>query len=600
MNNMTVADSSSEPFSGPLGFRGLAWDRLVDTLPIGIYMCYTRGQLVQYNEPAAALWGHSPQLGSTEFSFCGAYKAYELDGTPMRLSETPMAKVLRTSQPVRGRELIVERPDGSRIFIQANAEPLFDENGELRGGVNCFQDITDRKQAENARARDQALLRAVVEATPECIKIVGRDGRLLQMNSAGRQMIEAGCDANVEGGSIYDLIAPEFEAVWRTNHERVCGGEKLSWEFDIIGLQGTRRHMETHAVPLRLPDGDLAQLAITRDVTQRKRGDKTLQESEHRHRALLEALPAAVYTTDLDGRITFFNEAAVEFAGRRPELGDMWCVTWRLYHPDGTPLPHVECPMAVALREQRPVRNEEAIAERPDGSRIWFAPYPTPLRDSSGTMTGAINMLVDVSHRKEAERQQKLLIDELNHRVKNTLATVQSLMVQSARRAETIEDYRQTLEARVLAMSRAHDELSRRNWSAADLRDLAVSGLSPYTTLGNIAISGAPIIIPPRMALLLSMVFHELAANATKYGALTQPGGKVDFGWSTEQNDDGRVLKIDWTESGGPPVMPNARRGFGLRLVEQGVPAELNGTARLELVPSGAQCHIELPLDDGR
>ncbi|MFC7399990.1 PAS domain S-box protein [Chelatococcus sp. GCM10030263] len=600
MNDMTVADNASQPFAGPLGFRGLAWDRLVDTLPIGIYMCDSRGLLVQYNEPAAALWGHSPELGSTELTFCGAYRVFELDGRPLERTETPLAEVLRTGQPVRGRELVFERPDGSRIFIQANAEPLFDENGAIHGAVNCLQDITDRRQAENARARDQALLRTVVEATPECIKIVARDGRLLQMNSAGKRMIEAGSDTSVEGGLIYDLIAPESQELWRANHTRVCGGETLTWEFDVIGLNGTRRHMETHAVPLRLPDGDLAQLAITRDVTQSKNDDRTIHESEHRHRALLEALPAAVYTTDLEGRITFFNEAAVEFAGRRPELGDKWCVTWRLYSPDGAPLPHEECPMAVALREQRPVRNEEAIAERPDGSRIWFAPYPTPLRDSSGTMTGAINMLVDISHRKEAERQQKLLIDELNHRVKNTLATVQSLMVQSARRAETIDDYRQTLEARVLAMSRAHDELSRRNWSAADLRDLAVSGLSPYSTSGNIAISGAPIIIPPRMALLLSMVFHELAANATKYGALTQAGGKVDFGWRTEQGDDGRVLKIDWTESGGPPVKPNARRGFGLRLVEQGVSAELNGKARLELLPSGAQCRIELPLDDGR
>jgi PAS domain S-box-containing protein len=597
MNVMSVTDGASQPLASPLSFRGLAWDRLVDTLPIGIYLCDPRGLLIQYNEPATALWGRSPPLGSEEAPFCGAYRIYELDGRPLAPPETPMAEVLRTGQAVRGRELILERPDGSRIFIQTNVDPLFDDSGEIYGGVNWFQDITARKQAEIAQSRDEALLRAVIETTPECIKIVGRDGTLLQMNSAGRRMIEAPADARVEGGSIYDVIAPEFRDMWTINHERVCAGEKLTWEFDIIGHQGTRRHMATHAAPLRLPDGSLAQLAITRDVTQRKTDDRRLRESEHLHRALMEALPAAVYTTDMEGRITFYNEAAVQLAGRRPALGEKWCVTWRLYNPDGSFLPHEECPMAVALREQRPVRNVEAIAERPDGSRIWFMPYPTPLTDSSGRMTGAINMLVDITHRKDAERQQKLLIDELNHRVKNTLATVQSLMAHSARPADTVEEFSRTLEARVVAMSRAHDQLSRRNWSAADLRELAMAALAPYGA-GNVAITGASVIIPPRAALLLSMVFHELVTNAAKYGALSQAGGKIDFGWKTEQDGGGKVLRIVWIESGGPPAAADRRRGFGMRLVEQGIAAELKGRATVAFPSSGAQCLIELPLDD--
>jgi PAS domain S-box-containing protein len=128
------------------------------------------------------------------------------------------------------------------------------------------------------------------------------------------------------------------------------------------------------------------------------------EETEKRFRALLDGLPAAIYTTDAAGRITYFNQAAVDLAGRRPELGrDEWCVTWRLYRPDGTHLPHDECPMAVALKENRPVRGAEAILERPDGTRIPFIPYPTPLRDASGALIGAVNMLVDISERKVAE-----------------------------------------------------------------------------------------------------------------------------------------------------------------------------------------------------
>src|ERR1044072_8373259 len=121
---------------------------------------------------------------------------------------------------------------------------------------------------------------------------------------------------------------------------------------------------------------------------------------------IIDALPAAIYATDAEGRLTHFNRAAVELSGRVPELGtDHWCVTWKLYYPDGKPMRHDECPMAVCLRERRPVNDSEAIAERPDGTRFWFQPYPTPLFDESGNLIGGINMLLDITQRKNAPAQ---------------------------------------------------------------------------------------------------------------------------------------------------------------------------------------------------
>ena len=134
----------------------------------------------------------------------------------------------------------------------------------------------------------------------------------------------------------------------------------------------------------------------------RRNADQTTG-TEHHFEALLEAMPVAVYTTDPTGRLTFYNQAAAELWGHRPTLGDTsWCGSWRLYWSDGTPLPHDQCPMAIALREQRPVRGMEAIAERPDGTRVPFIPFPTPLHDASGTLIGAINTLVDVSERQQS------------------------------------------------------------------------------------------------------------------------------------------------------------------------------------------------------
>lgn len=153
------------------------------------------------------------------------------------------------------------------------------------------------------------------------------------------------------------------------------------------------------------------QMELRRSVRARLAAETVQRDTERQSRALLDALPVAVYTTDAEGRITYYNEAAVELSGRRPELGsDQWCVTWRLYWPDGTPLPHDECPMAVTLKENRPVRGLEAVAERPDGTRVPFLPYPTPLHDASGRLIGAINMLADISERKRVEAYEQRLI----------------------------------------------------------------------------------------------------------------------------------------------------------------------------------------------
>jgi PAS domain S-box-containing protein len=373
---------------------------LLQALPIAAYICDRDGMLLQYNRSAVELWGCAPPTGER---FTGAAKIFDRSGALLDPTMLPLTEVLRTGQSRHDLELILERADGTRLTILSNIDPLTDASGALVGAVCCFQDISAREKAHAEVRRSQELLHAVIETTPECVKIVARDGTLRYMNRAGLQMIEAADAEEALGASIFDLIAPEQRDLWRANHERICAGEKLTWTFDIIALRGTRRHMETHGAPITLPDGETAHLAVTRDITQRRRDEEALRNNERHYRELLEALPAAVYTTDASGNISFYNKAAVELAGRTPQLGDQWCVTWRLHTPDGAPLPHDQCPMAVALRENRPIRGIEAVAERPDGTRVPFMPYPTPLRDASGNLIGAVNMLVDLTERKRAE-----------------------------------------------------------------------------------------------------------------------------------------------------------------------------------------------------
>jgi PAS domain S-box-containing protein len=170
------------------------------------------------------------------------------------------------------------------------------------------------------------------------------------------------------------------------------------------------RNGEVDAVGQTGDHGRLAQLAVTRDITERKRAEEALRDSEARFRNLLLALPAAVYTTDREGRITLFNDQAAQLWGRRPDIGkDMWCGSWRIFRPDGTPLAHDQCPMAAALHEGRSVKGQEIVVERPDGTRVCVLPYPEPLRDASGEIVGAVNMLVDITDRKQAEEARSRL-----------------------------------------------------------------------------------------------------------------------------------------------------------------------------------------------
>lgn len=440
----------------------------------------------------------------------------------------------------------------------------------------------------------ETFLRAIFETTPECIKIVSAGGQLLQMNAAGLTMIEADDLSQVDGAPVLPVIAPEHRGHWWAQHQRVCGGERLTWEFDVIGLHGARRHMETHAAPIQLPSGETAQLAITRDVTVRKAQEQALRESERQHRELLQALPAAIYTTDPDGKITFYNKAAAEFTGNQPSLGsDSWCVSWKLFWPDGSSLPHDQCPMAVAIKEQRPILGGcEALAERPDGTRRPFMPFATPLFDDGGQIVGAVNMLVDMTERHKAEEQQRLMIDELNHRVKNALATVQSIAVQTCKDAASLDDFRSGFEARLVALGKAHDLLSRTQWSGVSLEELLGQALAAFAP-ARIRIEGPDVRLAPGPALSLGLVTHELTINAVTHGALSAPDGRVEVLWTcTEDN-----LRLTWTERGGPAPTAPAKPGFGLRLLERSVERDLNGKAVVEFGPAGMACVIDIPLD---
>jgi PAS domain S-box-containing protein len=224
---------------------------------------------------------------------------------------------------------------------------------------------------------------------------------------------------------------------------------------------------------------------------------------------------------------------------------------------------------------------------------------------ASGRPRQMAGVVFDITERQEAfaqvadsERRQRLLIDELNHRVKNTLAAVQSISRQSAKRAVSIDDFRDLFEARLIALSQTHNALTRRAWEHAQLAELLQQQLGPYPP-EQVRMDGPELELTPREALALGMVFHELATNAAKYGALSTPGGCVRVSWIVAPRDGGgRRLDFDWTEENGPTVVQPGRRGFGSRLVQGSIVGELGGAAELAFEPSGFRARLSVPLAD--
>ncbi len=316
---------------------------------------------------------------------------------------------------------------------------------------------------------------------------------------------------------------------------------------------------------------------------------------EERFRQILEALPAAVYTTDAEGIITFYNRACVALSGREPVVGrDKWCVTWKLYWPDGRPLPHDECPMAIALKENRAVRGYEAVAERPDGVRTPFIPFPTPIRDRTGKLVGAVNMLVDISSRKEAESRQQVLLNELNHRVKNNMQMLSALLRSAEREADSEEarhvlgDAAQRVAAMAAAQKALYDLPSPTHFEARDFLDwVCGSARQASGERASITIESASGQLSNETAMPLALIVNELLSNAVKHAA--RPGRAASVRVALDQTGDGFVLCVD-DDGPGFDFAAARRRSSGLGLVA-GLAAQLGGRLTVER-DLGARCIV--------
>lgn len=329
--------------------------------------------------------------------------------------------------------------------------------------------------------------------------------------------------------------------------------------------------------------------------------DETISElrmERERLRSLFRQTPSIMSVVHgPDHRVDMVNDAYRRLVGEEREL---------VGRPLGEALPELREQGFITLLDQVYRTGQPhigrtqriALARAPDGPpHERFLDFIfQPITDSDGRVVGIFSESIDVTDHKRALDHQELLINELNHRVKNTLATVQSIAFQSLKRTRTVEHAQESFESRLMALSRVHDVLTQESWESADLRAIVHQAISPFEGTGpqRFAISGRALRLPPRQVLPLSMAIHELLTNALKYGALSVPSGRVSISWDIPR--DGGTLSLRWQENGGPTVQRPVRRGFGTRLIERGLAHELDGKVEIDFDPSGVVCALTIPI----
>jgi PAS domain S-box-containing protein len=461
-----------------LNGRGRDSDAILQSLPVAVYTTDAAGRITFYNEAAAQLWGVRPELGKSEF--CGSWKMYWPDGTPLAHHECPMALALKEKRPIRGMEAIAERPDGTRVPFIPSPSPLFDDSGALIGAVNTLVDITERYETE-----------------------------------------------------------------------------------------------------LRM------------------------RESEARYRgiaAIVESSEDAVLTKDLNGIITSWNHGATRLFG--------YASNEVIGKPITILIPaerHDEEPTILArIRRGERIDHYETVRQRKDGSTVDISLTASPVKNPEGKIVGASKIARDITERRRAEAQQRLLLREMDHRVKNLFALASGVVAISAPSAATPEELASAVRDRLTALARAHaltlpvtSEGGKRIEQSTTLHALIRTIVSPYegrteADKARVAITGPDVRLAGGLVTTFALLLHEFATNAAKYGALSTPAGHIEIACAEVAGQ----FALTWRERGGPPIDDHSgSEGFGTMLARATVKDQLRGEISHEWEPEGLTIRLSVAKD---
>ena len=486
----------------------------------------------------------------------------------------------------------VNRMLAAEVTSRRRAE---DELRELNNALEAR--VAERTASLSASARR---LRVVYDGTSEYMWLLAPGGILIEAN---RSALEgAGGELASVAGTRFSqtpwfALTPGAREAVDTAVAAAATGERQRFEMTVATVTGEPKTIDISFRPLHDDAGNLVLIfASALDITARVAAEQAVRGSERRFREMIDELPAAVFTTDSEGLLTHYNPACLAISGRTPVLGgDRWCIAFRLYRPDGTPMSHEDSPMAIAMRSQKSLRGEEIIVEHPDGKRIFVTSHPTILRDEAGRIVSGLDILVDITDRRRYEEHVRMLLDEVDHRSKNILSVVQAIARQTV-----IADpgtFVARFSERIQNLAASHDLVVKNRWQAISIFDLLHTQVGHFKDLlgDRIMLEGPPFSLTVAATQTLGIIVHELATNAAKYGALSISSGRVEIGWQARHDPGDDVFTMSWVESGGPEVNPPHGKGFGSVVIKEMAESSLDGEVDLEFLPAGLRWRLRCP-----
>jgi PAS domain S-box-containing protein len=492
------------------------------------------------------------------------------------------------------------RKDGSYVWVRVTSSLAVADPGRPYR-VSIVEDIEARKRAQDAQRETADRLQLALSAarmgdwswdamtdmvtmSEPAAELFGIEPGPLMTWAGMRSLMP---DEDREGAATAVTQAAESRTVYEVEYRirRPSGG-------DVVWVAATGRAVYA-------PDGSvLGMLGIVQDVTERKRIEMALAEGSERLRIAADAAALGIFEWHIrEDEVLWENDRMYEIFGRTRDEGPIRNADLG----DGSVEPSdlAEFERAMEAAGERGDFHLVCRIRRRDGSQPWIEIAGRLDRAPDGTPSRLVGVVADITERKLAQERQALLIRELHHRVKNTLATVQAIVGSTARSAATIDEFYDAFVGRIVSLAHTHNLLTDDLWQTAALDELLANELGPYDEDGGkrITMSGPRVELPSQAAVPIGMAIHELTTNAAKYGALSGRG-QIEIAWELVEGEAGRALRFSWTESGGPPVAPPTRQGFGSRLLQRVLTTQLQADVRIDFDPAGLRFWMEVPLAD--
>jgi PAS domain S-box-containing protein len=586
------------------------------------------GTITSWNAAAERMYGYpaAEAIGRSIEIIVPEDRLDELRGMDERLARGERVPPFETVRLTR---------DGRRIDVALTMSPIIDQTGAVVGASGIARDVSERRRAEEALRRSQTELKDFVENSAIGLRWVGPDGIILWANQAELDLL------GYTQGEYLGRHITEFhvdQAAIEGILERLRCNEQLNnFETRLRCKDGSIRYVLVSS-NVYFENGQFVHTrCFTSDITERKQAEIVIRGQKQaleliaqgaRLQPVLETLVRTLEERSVHGAlasILLLDDDGLHLRhGAAPSLPESFNQAI-----DGLIIGAAAGSCGTAAQRRRAVivsdiasnslwegYRELALAH---GLRFcWSAPILA--RDDRvlgvhaiyhrqpGRPSAADLQVIDVLSRtaaiaieaKRAERQERLLIEELNHRVKNTLATAQSLATQTLRRNSSAKAFAAAFNGRLAALASAHTLLAQARWAGAGLHALIEEQLASYRLpdRANVTIYGDDVSLEPGAALTLGLTLHELTTNAAKHGALASPSGSIEIGAQIDTGSYGRRLSLTWRERGGPPIAATPRRGFGLTLIERGLAYQLKGSVVLDFRREGLHCTVEFPLAD--